>query len=403
MDCSRFEELIDSYLDNELSEPYLNEFEKHMSCCVSCSKSLEFSKQIRSTMQSLPSISPPKNFSEMLNKRLDREMAEERKIQKIFHFYPKHYGVAAACLLLAVSLGINYSDFFGQAPSVEQALIDNSDIGDTVADSNDNGNISSDFNADISDNSDNTSVSVPEVQGSSSSEAPESVSKAQLMPALTADRKNIAQSIPASIKKTASVNTAVPTAEPNKIQQISKSENISSEPAAPAETPEAVKEAKKKIDDNIYTGRTVIASSVENGVTIDKSSVDKMADEIEYRKSYTLLKEVAENKSIASVSTMEQLKNVKIENNAVIMDLHHDGESSTGAVGNSLIVYNGDASKINEILNRYYTRACGEFYIISDTEYREFIQDLKVNGIGFSKSEPMKSSSHDIMFKLVIA
>ena len=100
---------------------------------------------------------------------------------------------------------------------------------------------------------------------------------------------------------------------------------------------------------------------------------------------------------------MAQLENVEVVSDSVIKYTDHDGSGNVGAVGNSVIVYKRDADKISDILGKFYTRECGEFYVISDSEYKQFLHELEENGIDYKKSDLGKSESEDVMFKLVIA
>ena len=374
MDCSKFEELIEQYLDNSLDNELKIEFENHMSECNSCKDSFNFSKEIRSTLHNFPLISVPEDFSANLNKRLDEELAKEQRTRRLLRIPVKYYGVAA-CALLAVALNISGTELFVKAPEIEQNVVVNPDLSKEET---------------VSEVPVSTSVSETEVISDDIPEAnePEKTAEAVPSPKPSAKTKN-EKNTKTKVKKPVTTNKAVVN------EPVSTPE--------PAVDREKVEKAKEQIDNQVYKGRVVIASAVEQAVVIDEESVTKMADDIDYIKSYSLLKEAAENKSIASVSTLEQLKNVEVVNNDIIYDLNHDGTSNVGAIGNSIIVYKRDAEKINNILHKYYTRECGEFYVISDTEYEQFLSELEENGINYTKSGADKSSANDIMFKLVIA
>jgi len=365
MECGRFEELIEQYLDDSLECDVKKAFEKHMSECKDCRENFEFSKEIRSTLQDFPLISVPENFLDDLNKRLDEELLVTKKsyIKKHFRVPAKYYG-AVACLLLAVTLNLNSSDDAFKAPDIEKNAVVAPDA--PVVQSTEE-------------------PVAQEAQPESVQETPQ-ISEVQLPAVAEVNSKK-----PVSTQKPA----------PKKKKKVSVKPVVTSQEAVSDK--EVIEKTKEQIDSQVYKGRVVIASAVESVCEIDEESVTKMVDEIDYRKSYTLLKEAAENKSIASVSTMEQLKNVEIVNNDVIYDLKHDGTSEVGAVGNSVIVYKRDADKINDILLKYSTRECGEFYVISDTEYEQFLLELEENGIDYTKSGAKKSSADDIMFKLVVA
>lgn len=382
MNCSKFEELIEQYLDDSLTEELKIEFENHISVCNSCKDSFNFSKEIRSTLHDFPLISVPEDFSANLNKRLDEELTKEHRTQRRFRIPAKYYGVAA-CALLAVALNMNSSDLFLKSPDLEQNAVVSPDVQSTE-------------NPVEKDNVSETTES-PEIAAApipTSAPVVSEQAKTEKPAQKAVKEKKVSSQKKPNQAKSASAITS---------EAVITPEILPTQSPEPVVDREIVEKVKEKIDDHKYTGRVVIASAVEQACVIDEESVTKMADEIDYRKSYTLLKEAAENKSIASVSTMEQLKNVEIVNNDIIYNLNHDGTSDTGAVGNSVIVYKRDAEKINDILHKYYTRECGEFYVISDAEYEQFLLELEENGINYTKSGANKSSTNDIMFKLVIA
>jgi len=339
MDCSKFEELIESYLDGELEETA--EFEAHMTSCENCRDSFNFSKQIRNTIKDLPPITVPTDFAAKLNERLDAEVKNDRTIHMpLFRIPTKYYGMAA-CALLAVILGINGYELLDK-PQIETEII---------------------------------------IDNSNPTETQQAAPTEEIMPAATEE-----------IIPTAEPKTELPTVKPVVTQ--APTQKPTAAPVKVVRKTEADK-VREQIDNSSYSGRVVLASAVENKVTINEDSVAQAEKDIAYRRDYTLLQEATETGAIANDATLGAMTNVK-----VVID---NSTPPTGAFGDSVIVYKKDADKINSILNKYTTRPMGEFYVMSEQDYKEFIEELKANGINYTDSGSNKSRSQDVMFKLVIA
>ena len=384
MDCSRFEELIDSYIEGSLSDEEKSDFQLHMNGCASCKDSFEFSSVIYNTMHSLQPISVPDNFLSELNNKLDIDIARKKPMKAFFKLPVKYYG-AAACVLLAVALSFNNTELLKSltAPEPETTLIQSSD---------DVTETQKPLTTTITPEVNQPGTEQPEITATSDAE------RETELPTIDEKAEPVAKAVKAERKASQKPSKA-------KAKPVTVSVKPSEAPVATAKpvTKKEIEEVKKKIDSQTNTGRVVIASAVENAVVISEESVENTAREVDYLKSYTLVKEAAETRANPAVVGLAQLENVEVVSDSVIKYTDHDGSGNVGAVGNSVIVYKRDADKISDILGKFYTRECGEFYVISDSEYKQFLHELEENGIDYKKSDLGKSESEDVMFKLVIA
>lgn len=104
--CSKAKEMIDSYIDGDISEADMTAFEDHISTCDDCRELYEFTSQLTSALKR--SIQqPPADFTARVMDRVRQEAAQPVKQRKIVPFLHgwKAYGSAAAAVLLLAVIG----------------------------------------------------------------------------------------------------------------------------------------------------------------------------------------------------------------------------------------------------------------------------------------------------------
>lgn len=390
MDCSKFEELTDAYIENSLSDIQKQEFEQHMRHCASCKDSFEFSSQIYNTLHNLQPLPVPDSFLTQLNAQIDKLSVKSRKPKRDFFRIPVRYYGAVACILLAIAVNLNGSEYTDTLTPEPESSVTQSDTAENVTEKPPSSPEHTDSVKDtaaapipvINDTSADKVESAPVVIKSSLPSSKKATPKPSAAPAY---KNTELPAVPV-------VNTVSPSPAPTEKELMIK------EPDK-----EKIEQVKDKLDSGASSGRVVIASSVENSVIISEESVENTSREVDYLKSYALVKQAAETKANPAVVGLSQLDNVQVVSDSIIKYMDHDGDSDVGAVGNSVIVYKRDAEKISDILQKFYTRECGEFYVISDSDYEQFLNELEANGIDYQKSNKTNTSSKDIMFKLVIA
>lgn len=105
--CNEFEALIERYIDNELLDKEKEEFENHMTECISCREELEFSKEIREILNTTKFPEPPKDFINRVNSRIDAEIAQKKVYDFKKYFMSRKYQTVAACFIIAAFLGVS--------------------------------------------------------------------------------------------------------------------------------------------------------------------------------------------------------------------------------------------------------------------------------------------------------
>ena len=126
MDCKQFGEYLDSYAS--LSDSEIAEMNVHASRCEECKAELDFMLSIIETTRSLPRITPPVDFIDRVNERIN---AEERKsnrasgrILRNLRTYRRQYAAAAACFALAAFVAVNGRMFMDSMDTGDGAVVE---------------------------------------------------------------------------------------------------------------------------------------------------------------------------------------------------------------------------------------------------------------------------------------
>jgi len=106
--CKKFEDMIESYIDNELTTEEKELMNVHLDSCSSCREKLEFAKALRIKIKEIPIPELPHNFLERVNEAIDSEEVTYSKAKNFRRFFStRAMQSIAACLLIAAFLGIN--------------------------------------------------------------------------------------------------------------------------------------------------------------------------------------------------------------------------------------------------------------------------------------------------------
>ena len=126
MDCKQFGEYLDSYAS--LTDSEIAEMNVHASRCEECKAELDFMLSIIETTRSLPRITPPVDFIDRVNERIN---AEERKsnrasgrILRNLRTYRRQYAAAAACFALAAFVAVNGRMFMDSMDAGDGAVVE---------------------------------------------------------------------------------------------------------------------------------------------------------------------------------------------------------------------------------------------------------------------------------------
>jgi len=106
--CARVLDMIEPYLDGELSGEYVSRIESHLLSCPTCAEELAFAKRTQHTLRHLPEQRCPDGVVYAVIDRVGPERpAPRRRRQSIW----RHAAVAALVLAVAVAV------FVGDRPS----------------------------------------------------------------------------------------------------------------------------------------------------------------------------------------------------------------------------------------------------------------------------------------------
>ncbi len=107
--CEECQSLIDMYMEDELTKDTRTHFLAHISSCNECREALEFAQSVKATLNNLPEIEVPSDFTKNVRARIEAEKKHKKGIGTYF----VRYGSLAACLVLAVAIarGVDTPDF----------------------------------------------------------------------------------------------------------------------------------------------------------------------------------------------------------------------------------------------------------------------------------------------------
>ncbi|KPU42257.1 anti-sigma-W factor RsiW [Oxobacter pfennigii] len=101
MECSKAMDLMSEYVDGILEDNDAQEFQEHLKTCENCRDEYNMLKSIVDDCHQLIDIDLPDDFHQKLHDRLEAEAGRSKK-----RIFKKHYSVAAAAIILAVSISM---------------------------------------------------------------------------------------------------------------------------------------------------------------------------------------------------------------------------------------------------------------------------------------------------------
>ena len=111
MNCNKIHELIDMYVDGNLSEAENREIEKHMEECDDCKAMVEDMLSLKDMLGNLPELDLPENFEAELHNKLVEEASQNTLDKKVktgpwgfFNKYKYTLSTVAAVFVVAVIL-----------------------------------------------------------------------------------------------------------------------------------------------------------------------------------------------------------------------------------------------------------------------------------------------------------
>ncbi len=353
---------IDKYVYEECSESEMKLFMEHIKSCEKCKAEYELACQVKDAMHGMNNITPPADFSKLVNERLDRELSKPKARTFIKAGYRK-YSAVAACLVLAAVLGAEKVDFTN-APVID------SSVGLQP----------------VVETEETQKIEIPSI-------TPEAVSGA-------------------------ASTTQAPTVEPAKAY-------VKKDTYAPVKTPDVVTppvsaivsdvimppvatEAPVVITSPVVTkapaipehlnpeNQTVLASSVEktyeiSGVSLEEVPVKKRNLEEEF----ALLETTKTGVIVANPATMSSLDGVEVK-------IKKSNTADYGVGSGSLFIAAKDKEIVDELITKYISVEDNSCYFFTGDNFDSFIQELDDQGVDY-KEKLVSEKGNNVAIKVVVA
>lgn len=322
----RFFQNIDKYVYDECSKEEMNIFLEHIEGCAKCKEEYELSCSLRDAMRSMPDATPPADFSKLVNDRLDREVAPAKKLRFMSAGYRK-YSAVAACLVLAVALGVETSQMTEQAP-LESTTVSTPGL--------------------------HVMPDTTEVQPEDSAPQAPAVNT----PARPASTKKPAAVVPATTQK------PVQPSKENDVPVYSKEDDtwILPEHLDPSKT-------------------TVLASSVEKKYQISGiDPEDVPTPKRDLAEEFALLEKTKSGVIIANTANISSLNGIKIGTT------EKSNESTGYGVGSgSIHVSSKDKVVVDELIVKYISTKSGGCCFFTGENFDNFIKELDSRGVSYEE------------------
>ena len=332
---------IDKYVYEECSESEMNLFMDHIKSCEKCKAEYELACQVKNAMHGMNNITPPADFSKLVNERLDN--ASKPKARTFIKAGYRKYSAVAACLVLAAVLGAEKMDFTN-APVI-----------------------------------DSTTVSEESLQPVTVPEGTENVQ----LPSVTPETVNGAAS-----------TTQAPAVKP---ANVYVPQNTYAPVKTPGVAPTPVATKAPVIPEHLNPeNKTVLASSVEktyeiSGVSLDEVPVKKRNLEEEF----ALLETTKTGVIVANPGTMSSLDGVEIK-------IKKSNTADYGVGSGSLFIAAKDKEIVDKLITKYISIEDNSCYFFTGDNFDSFIQELKEYGVDY-KEILVSEKGNNVAIKVVVA
>lgn len=328
-----FFENIDKYVWDECSDSEMSMFLDHIQSCDKCRAEYELACSIKDAMPAMTSITPPADFSELVNRRLDKELQAPKTRQFTFASY-RRYSAVAACVVLAAVLGVNKTAVF-EKPVIEQTGV---------------------FEHSLQPSTEDTEpVNVPE-------------------PSQASPTSPVTEESSDKIVGTTSTITK-PTIQP-------AAENKPSKPDKPAPTQSSYDITNKLPKHLDPSENVVLASSVEKTYQISGiTPEDVTPKERDLTREFSLLQNPKTGVIVANDATINSMQGVKfVSTDAPIVQ---EPAKEYGVGSGSILISTEDKEIIHELLGKYLTTTESNYYFFTGDNFESFLKELDNRGIDY--------------------
>lgn len=423
MTCEEFNRMLDNYESLTAQEKLL--MNEHAGECEKCRDELDFMLKIIKQLNTLPKMTAPDDFMDRLNERISAEDFEERRLRRMMNMLRrnyKRYSTVAACLVLAVIVGVN-----GKHLINNMVHDDNSGV---IIESNSDGE--PDLSADVTDlsadvtesgsKSDKTAVSTqPEIYEHTSQNkavASNQIADVPNIKTAKADDKASSVSVSTAQRSISSKKTIEP------IQEISESFDFIEPAQQNNRTPVLdgtileAKTAGNVVEEPLNPAMSrMIADDTANvpAVSAYLAMSDSQEDE-SISKNYTIARGVYRLPD-AEIAQAE-FEASACSGDGVVQDFTIDEDTEiTIARGryyipaedgyidisndNAIEIYGGDADRAVELIQQYTAVKDDSYYVIDSENISPMLEHMDREGINYQNNVE-DSEDKRVSFKLVI-
>lgn len=414
MDCGKFHEMLDNYSD--LSPQELDALEAHALVCGECKKELEFMRSIISTVQSLPEISPPADFLDKINERIDKEERLPVRICRKAVPYVRRYGALAACLAIGIAIGTNGQTLVSKMHNDSDGIIESTQTQYTESPSG-SGSVAetplgekavqeetvaaqNDFIAPSAPVKNSTGQSVQASSSNASSSAASSSHK-------TADQ------VLQENQKTQSAGYSSNNASSSSSGQnrTASSSNASSGSAAASQSSTAVQGSQPSAayqpssqPMTAQSDNTAAAASApqEQSVEAEASGSEQESNSAGSVDVYSYLAPSDPEYYDIPASEYGRASEQSDENQAAGYDMMYDGASFaySSPLVSSIVINQSDEARVKELVDVFISGTYGDFYMITSDDMALLLKQMDNEGIYYK--DMMNDSGSRITFRIVV-
>ena len=355
---------IDKYVYDECTKEEMDLFLEHITTCDKCKAEYELSCSVRDAMHSMHITAPPADFSKLVNDRLDQELAAPKKKRFISAGYRK-YSAVAACLVLAVALGVENLNLTDSAP-LEATTIKEEGL-----------------------------QPVPDIKEQEQEIAP---APQQEVPVIQE---------PVSVASTKNTAEALPAATPKPVVQTKPEPVVPNQPVVqpePEPTP-VVSEPTYSPEDDSWTlpehldptKNVVLASSVEKKYQISGVDPDYVPKkERDLAKEFSLLETTNTGVIVASAANISSLEGVRFG-----VDEETKKSKAYGVGSGSIFISSKDKTAVDELLTKYISVEEGGCCFFIGENFESFIEEMDSMGIPYEE-KLMTERGSNVAIKVIV-
>jgi len=414
-----FFENIDMYVYEECDSEQMKLFFEHIKTCKKCAEEYELACSVKDAMSSMQLLTPPADFSKLVNERLDREISTERKRRFMKPGYRK-YSAVAACLVLAAVLGIDGVNLVDKTTVDENRLIYEKSLPESSAQSDESTPKPS-------------AAPTEEIQEQIIPAAPEATKAPEIESSapVVSKTENRPASNPKKTEKSEPAKAETPVEEVFEIpsqmqaeatvvqyydyeqmsQPIYPQSVVTEQVTSPVQetqlvSPEPVVVSGIKIDpaENGIPSymdpreQVVLASTVEREYQTSGFRIEDLpTKERDLSKEFALL----ENNKGAIITTPANLASLEGVEIKEIKD-NRKSVQEYGIGSGSIFISAKDKDAVNEIISKYIADEEGNYYFFTGENYKTFINEIQNSGIEY-KQTLVSENGTNVAFRLIIS